>query len=599
LEKSHMTSSDKNLPSIDLQLNANLQKLEELSGRFFEVLNNKKQINLGLNGPGHDLFVKTAGAYLKSMAQNPTFFMEQQISYWGKTLEYFAETQEQFFSNSADNENIEHVDKRFTHQLWKTNPFYKNVLKQYHVNSNMIIEAVAQVEGLSSKDQARLEYFSTQIIDMMAPTNFFGTNPDALEKAFLSKGESLVKGLENLIRDLESNNGELLVRLADETAFKVGSDLAATPGKVVFRNRLFELIQYSPSTEMVYQTPLLIFPPWINKFYILDLKPHNSLIRWIVDQGYTLFVVSWVNPDTSYADVGLEEYIEEGYFEAIEQVKSICNTKTINALGYCIAGTVLSIVMSLMKKRGDASINTATLLTTLTDFSDQREFTPFLQNDFIDTIESEIKSKGILESFIIARTFSFLRSNDLIYSPAIKSYMMGEAPPSFDLLFWNGDGSNLPGKMALQYLRHLCQDNQFAKNQLKMFGEILGVSDIETPVFAVSCETDHIASWEDTFRGLHNFSSKEKTFVLSEAGHVAGIVNAPGRGKYGYYFGKDDFKNLENWKQRADFKKESWWPFWEKWLGGQSKDLVKARMPGTLDDVDLGNAPGSYVHQKS
>jgi polyhydroxyalkanoate synthase len=594
-----MTSSDKNLPSIDLQLNANLQKLEELSGRFFEVLNNKKQINLGLNGPGHDLFVKTAGAYLKSMAQNPTFFMEQQISYWGKTLEYFAETQEQFFSNSADNENIEHVDKRFTHQLWKTNPFYKNVLKQYHVNSNMIIEAVAQVEGLSSKDQARLEYFSTQIIDMMAPTNFFGTNPDALEKAFLSKGESLVKGLENLIRDLESNNGELLVRLADETAFKVGSDLAATPGKVVFRNRLFELIQYSPSTEMVYQTPLLIFPPWINKFYILDLKPHNSLIRWIVDQGYTLFVVSWVNPDTSYADVGLEEYIEEGYFEAIEQVKSICNTKTINALGYCIAGTVLSIVMSLMKKRGDASINTATLLTTLTDFSDQREFTPFLQNDFIDTIESEIKSKGILESFIIARTFSFLRSNDLIYSPAIKSYMMGEAPPSFDLLFWNGDGSNLPGKMALQYLRHLCQDNQFAKNQLKMFGEKLGVSDIETPVFAVSCETDHIASWEDTFRGLHNFSSKEKTFVLSEAGHVAGIVNAPGRGKYGYYFGKDDFKNLENWKQRADFKKESWWPFWEKWLGGQSKDLVKARMPGTLDDVDLGNAPGCYVHQKS
>jgi polyhydroxyalkanoate synthase len=594
-----MTSSDKNLPSIDLQLNANLQKLEELSGRFFEVLNNKKQINLGLNGPGHDLFVKTAGAYLKSMAQNPTFFMEQQISYWGKTLEYFAETQEQFFSNSADNENIEHVDKRFTHQLWKTNPFYKNVLKQYHVNSNMIIEAVAQVEGLSSKDQARLEYFSTQIIDMMAPTNFFGTNPDALEKAFLSKGESLVKGLENLIRDLESNNGELLVRLADETAFKVGSDLAATPGKVVFRNRLFELIQYSPSTEMVYQTPLLIFPPWINKFYILDLKPHNSLIRWIVDQGYTLFVVSWVNPDTSYADVGLEEYIEEGYFEAIEQVKSICNTKTINALGYCIAGTVLSIVMSLMKKRGDASINTATLLTTLTDFSDQREFTPFLQNDFIDTIESEIKSKGILESFIIARTFSFLRSNDLIYSPAIKSYMMGEAPPSFDLLFWNGDGSNLPGKMALQYLRHLCQDNQFAKNQLKMFGEKLGVSDIETPVFAVSCETDHIASWEDTFRGLHNFSSKEKTFVLSEAGHVAGIVNAPGRGKYGYYFGKDDFKNLENWKQRADFKKESWWPFWEKWLGGRSKDLVKARTPGTLDDVDLGNAPGSYVHQKS
>ena len=445
-----MTSSDKNLPSIDPQLNANLQKLEELSGRFFEILSSKKQINPALNGPGHDIFVKTAGAYLKSMVQNPTYIMEQQISCWGKTLEYFVDTQKQFFSEKDKNDDIGSLDKRFKHKLWRSSPFFKYVLSQYQANSDMIKSAVSQVEGLSSKDKARLEYFSGQIIDMMAPTNFFGTNPDALEKAFLTKGQSLVQGLENLIRDLEANDGELLVRLANEKAFKVGSDLASTPGKVVFRNRLFELIQYSPSTETVYRIPLLIFPPWINKYYILDLKPHNSLIRWFVNQGYTLFVVSWVNPDSSYSDVGLEEYIEEGYFQAIAQVKAICNVKKINALGYCIAGTILSLVMSILSKRGDRSINSATLFTTLTDFSNQREFTPFLQNDFIDAIESEAYDKGILESFIIARTFSFLRSNDLIYSPAIKSYMMGEAPPSFDLLFWNGDGSNLPCKMAVQ-----------------------------------------------------------------------------------------------------------------------------------------------------
>ena len=593
-----MTSSDKNLPSIDPQLNANLQKLEELSARFFEILSSKKQINPALNGPGHDIFVKTAGAYLKSMVQSPTFLMEQQISYWGKTLEYFVDTQKQFFSENDKNGDVGYVDKRFTHQLWRSSPFFKYVLSQYQANSYMIKSAVAQVEGLSSKDKMRLEYFSGQIIDMMAPTNFFGTNPDALEKAFLTKGQSLVQGLENLIRDLEANDGELLVCLANEKAFKVGSDLASTPGKVVFRNRLFELIQYSPATGMVHRIPLLIFPPWINKYYILDLKPHNSLIRWLVNQGYTLFVVSWVNPDYSYSDVGLEEYIEEGYFKAIAQVKAICNVEKINALGYCIAGTILCLVMSILSKRGDRSINTATLFTTLTDFSNQREFTPFLQNDFVDAIEAEANDKGILESFIIARTFSFLRANDLIYTPAIKSYMMGEAPPSFDLLFWNGDGSNLPGKMAIQYLRHLCQDNQFAKNELKIFEETIGAADIETPIFAVSCESDHIASWKDSLRGLQNFSSKEKTFVLSEAGHVAGIVNAPGSGKYGYYFGNGEFENPEQWKNGAVFEKESWWPFWERWLREKSKDLVEARIPEAKFDLDLGDAPGCYVHQR-
>ena len=238
-----------------------------------------------------------------------------------------------------------------------------------------------------------------------------------------------------------------------------------------------------------------MFPPWINKYYILDLKEQNSLIRWVVDQGYTLFVVSWVNPDASYADIGMEEYIENGYLKSIEVVKEITDHPQVNAIGYCIAGTTLALTLSLLKQLKDDSVKSATFFTALTDFSEQREFTPFLQNDFIDAIEDEINDKGILESFIMARTFSFLRANDLVYAPAVKSYMMGEAPPAFDLLYWNGDGSSLPGKMAIQYLRGLCQDNKFASGEFELLGHTLKLSDVDVPLCSVACETDHIAAW--------------------------------------------------------------------------------------------------------
>jgi polyhydroxyalkanoate synthase len=326
--------------------------------------------------------------------------------------------------------------------------------------------AVSQVEGLGERDRKRLEYFSKQIVDMLAPTNFLATNPDALEKAIATDGQSLVDGLENLVRDLEGHEGELVVRLADNAAFKVGENLATTPGEVVFRNRLFELIQYRPTTEQTREIPVLIFPPWINKFYILDLKEKNSLIRWVVDQGFTLFVVSWVNPDPSYKGTSMTDYVEDGFLTAIREVKAICSTPIVNTVGYCIAGTTLALTLALMKKRGDASVNSATFFTALTDFSDQGEVGVFLDNDFVDGIEQESMQKGILEAFYMSRTFSYLRSNDLIYQPAIRSYMLGETPPAFDLLYWNGDSTNLPATMAVEYLRGLCQDDRFATTGL-------------------------------------------------------------------------------------------------------------------------------------
>ena len=310
-------------------------------------------------------------------------------------------------------------------------------------------------------------------------------------------------------------------------------------------------------------------------------------------------MVSWINPGRDYADVGLEAYIEEGYLTAIELAKEICKVKAVNAGGYCIAGTTLALTLALLKKRKDKSIKSATFFTALTDFSDQGEFTPFLQDDFADGIEQEIEQEGVLPSFIMARTFSFLRANDLIYGPAIKSYMMGETPPAFDLLYWNGDGANLPGKMFRQYLRGLCQRNEFAQGGFEILGETLSVKDVDVPLMSIATETDHIAAARDVFRGVKMMGSRSKQFVLGQSGHIAGIVNPPGKDKYGHYIGGDLKADFDGWKEGAQFHSGSWWPHWEAWLKKRSGKQVTARLPGDSGSESLSPAPGTYVRIKA
>ncbi|MEM7321051.1 MAG: class I poly(R)-hydroxyalkanoic acid synthase, partial [Pseudomonadota bacterium] len=541
---------------------------------------------------------KAASAYWSEVWQNPAKLMEQQLEFWGKSVMNFAQAQQALTKGDTAADDGPR-DRRFSNPMWENNPYFQFVKKQYMTNAQAIEQAVAAVDDLEETDKRRLAYFSRQIIDMMAPTNFLATNPDALEKAVATDGESLIKGLENLVADLEANDGELVVRLADEDAFELGVNIATTPGDVIYRNSMMELIQYKPVTEKVCEVPIVLFPPWINKFYILDLKAQNSLIKWITEQGYTLFVVSWVNPDRRHAEVGLEDYIEKGYLTAIDEVKKICNVKKINAVGYCIAGTTLGLTLSLLKQRGDKSIKSATFFTALTDFADQGEFTPFLQNDFIDGIESEVTEQGVLRSYIMARTFSFLRSNDLIYAPAIRSYMLGETPPAFDLLYWNGDGANLPAKMAVQYLRGLCQRNEFATDGFDLLGHRLKVSDVDVPLMAITCETDHIAAWKDCYRGVQKMGSKSKTFVVSESGHIAGIVNPPSKKKYGHYTNPDFQADADAWIKNADFNEGSWWPRWEAWLRKNSGKQVAARDTGDSDHPSLAPAPGTYVVAKA
>ncbi|MGR3661667.1 MAG: PHA/PHB synthase family protein [Paracoccaceae bacterium] len=590
-----MTTSETAATPDLAKLNANLERIEELSQRLVAAFGKKRDIDPSLRGPGQDLYAKAAASYMTDIMTNPSKLIEDQVAYWGKSLQHYIEAQEAFAGPETKAPDIPSADKRFSDPQWDTNPYFKFIKQQYLMNVEAIDKAVQGIDGLDAEDKKRLEFFSRQITNLFSPTNFLATNPTALSRAVETDGQSLVAGLENLVRDLEANNGDLVITLADQDAFQVGGNLATTKGSVVFRNRMFELIQYAPTTEKVHKTPLVIFPPWINKFYILDMKEKNSLIKWIVDQGYTLFVVSWINPDASYADAGMDTYVEEGYFAAIEQVKEITGEKKINTIGYCIAGTTLGLTLALMSKRKDTSIKSATFFTTMTDFSDPGEFGVFLDDGFVDGIEEEATKHGFLDSFFMSRTFSYLRSNDLIYNPAIRSYMMGEAPPAFDLLYWNGDGTNLAARMTVEYLRELCQKNRFAKGTFELFGEVLSLDDIKIPICAIACETDHIAAWKASYNGVRQMGSKDKTFILSESGHIAGIVNPPSKKKYGHYTNPDVGLAVDDWKEAAEFTNGSWWPTWEKWLKKHSGAMIPARAPRDHDRELLGDAPGTYV----
>jgi len=601
-----MTTEDHKLdnsdPEMTEQFAENLARVEALSQRLMNSYSHKAPTNLALEGPGQDMYTKAMSGYMSEMVSNPKKIFEHQASHWSRSIAHFMEAQKSASEGQPPKDNLPQ-DRRFSGDAWATNPWFNFVKQQYQMNSDMLREMVSDTDGLDDVDRKRLKFFTDQIIDMLAPTNFLGTNPEALERAVETQGQSLVDGLENLVRDLEGHDGELLVSLADRGAFEVGENIATAKGEVVFRNRMLELIQFSPTTETVHKIPLLIFPPWINKYYILDLKPKNSMIQWAVDQGYTVFVVSWVNPTADFSDVGLDTYIEEGYFAAMNAVKEITGEKQLNAVGYCVAGTVLTLALALMQKRGDKTVKSATFFTTMTDFADQGEFSVFLGDDFIDGIEEQICTDGILKSYFMSRTFSYLRANDLVYTPAIKSYMMGEAPPAFDLLYWNGDSTNLPGRMTLEYLRSLCQRNELVEGGFEICGEVVSLKDVKVPLCAVACETDHIAAWKSSFNGFREFGSKDKTFILSESGHIAGIVNPPSKKKYGHYLNGAPQGKAEDWLAAASFNEGSWWPHWADWLNEKSGKVlskqVPARDPGSESHPPLCPAPGTYVKAQS
>jgi polyhydroxyalkanoate synthase len=541
-------------------------------------------------------------AYWNEAMTNPARLLEHQVEYWGKTLTHFLEMQQNLshgqFVAPADDPGLPE-DKRFANPLWKTHPYFNFVKHQYLLGAKAIEDAVAGLEGLDETDKARVEFFANQMIDLFSPTNYLATNPDALERAVETEGMSLVQGLENMVRDIESHHGELLPTLADPAAFEVGGNIATAEGSVVYRNRMMELIQYAPTTETVHRTPLVIFPPWINKFYIMDLKPQNSLIRWIVDQGYTLFVVSWKNPDASYADVGLEQYVEEGYLEAVRVAREITGEKQVNAIGYCIAGTTLSAVLALSEEaRGEAD-QVGDLLHHADRFLRPGGVHGLPAGRFRRRHRTTGGGRGPAGQLLHVQDVLLpARQGPRLWPRRAQLHdgrgAAGLRPALLERRFHEPAGPHggavparsLPGQPVERGHAGAVRRNAV-------------VADVDVPVYAIACETDHIAAWKDSFRGVAKMGSKNKTFVLSESGHIAGIVNPPSKKKYGHYTNEDVSGTPEEWLAGADYNEGSWWPRWEKWLSSRSGKQVPARIPGEAGYDVLAPAPGTYVLEKT
>jgi polyhydroxyalkanoate synthase len=490
-------------------------------------------------------------------------------------------------------------DRRFQDPEWRSNAAFSLLRETYLAVSNWLMSLTEQVDGLDEDTKRKAAYFLRQAVEAASPSNFPLTNPAVLRATLASQGANLVQGLHNLQEDLRRGKGMLAIRQTDLEAFKVGENIATAPGKVVFRNELFELLQYAPTTETVFARPLLIFPPWINKFYILDLQPKNSMIRWLVDQGFTVFVTSWVNPDADLAEKTFENYIEQGVFAAVEAVCKATGQDAVSTVGYCIGGTLLSSALAVMADRGDARIANATFYAAQTDFEEAGELKVFTDDAGLAYIDSRIKAKGgFLDAQAMADTFNSLRANDLIWSYIVDNYYLGRKPAPFDLLFWNSDQTRMPHALHMFYLRRFYRDNALAKGELKLFGRPVSLSRVKIPVFLQAAREDHIAPYTSVYRGARLFGGPTE-FLLAGSGHIAGVINPPAAKKYQHWINPALPQTPAEWLAGAQEHPGSWWPHWASWLAEKSGAQVPARRPGEGRFKALGDAPGGYVQQRS
>lgn len=500
-------------------------------------------------------------------------------------------------------ENVEPVapfdpsDKRFSDPQWRDSPIFDFLRQAYCLTSNWAGDLVEQAENVDPQTRARAQFYLRQISGALSPSNFLPTNPEVLRDTLQENGENLVRGMKMLGADIEAGKGQLRIRQADASKFEIGVNMGATPGKVVFRNDLLELIQYAPTTPQVYRRPLLIVPPWINKFYILDLNPQKSFVRWAVAQGLTVFIVSWVNPDERHADKGFDAYMREGIMAAIGAVEDCTGEKDIAAIGYCVGGTLLSATLAYMAAVGDKRISSATMLTTQVDFTDPGDLKHFADETQVSAIEASMKEKGYLDGSQMASAFNMLRPNELIWSYVVSNYLKGKEPPAFDLLVWNSDSTRMPGANHSFYLRQCYLENSLSKGEMKLFGQKLDLSKVTIPMYNLATREDHIAPARSVFTGAKLFGG-EMRYVLSGSGHIAGVVNPAEAPKYQYWTGDKPTGAFDDWLARAEEHPGSWWPDWLAWLIAQAPAKVAARVPGSGKCKAICDAPGEYVRVK-
>jgi len=490
-------------------------------------------------------------------------------------------------------------DKRFNDPDWQENPVFDVIKQSYLLTANWMNNLVSEVDEVDPMTKRRVEFFMKMLTDAFSPSNFLTSNPAALREVMATGGESLVRGMENFTADLQRGGGELSIAQTDYEMFKIGENVATAPGKIVFRNELIELLQFSPTTEEVCEIPLVIFPPWINKFYILDLRPENSMIRWLASQGITVFVASWVNPTGELATRTFDDYMREGIYAGTEAAMQQCGVEQVNTVGYCIGGTLLSSTLAHMAAKKDKRIASATFFAAQQDFSEAGDLLLFTNEDWLATLEKKMDAGGgVLSGQTMADTFNALRANDLIWSFFVSNYLMGKEPKPFDLLFWNSDQTRMPKALHLFYLRKFYGENALAKGELEMDGIKLDLSTVKTPIYVQSSKEDHIAPARSVYKGARLFGGPV-TFTMAGSGHIAGVINAPVANKYQHWTNDALPASLEEWQAGAVETPGSWWPHWLTWLKAHSGKQVPARDPAKGKLKPLGDAPGTYVKVKS
>jgi polyhydroxyalkanoate synthase len=490
-------------------------------------------------------------------------------------------------------------DRRFNDADWEATPLFDVIKQSYLLSANWLNELVGQVEDVDPQTKRRAEFFMKFMTDAFSPSNFLISNPVALRQVMETEGESLVRGMDNFAADLERGQGSLQISQTDTSKFEVGVNVASTPGKVVFQNELIQLLQFAPTTDEVFEIPLVIFPPWINKYYILDLRPDNSMLRWLTAQGFTVFVISWVNPDPSLAERTFEDYMTGAVYPAIEAALKQTGAPKVNAVGYCIAGTMLSCTLAHMAAKGDDRVASATFFAAQQDFSDAGDLALFTEEDWLRAIEVRMdEAGGVLPGRVMSDTFNSLRANDLIWSFFVGNYLLGKEPKPFDLLFWNSDQTRMPKALHMFYLRRFYKENALAKGELELGCERLDLGAVKTPIFSQSAKEDHIAPYRSVYRGLKLFGGP-KTFILAGSGHIAGVINAPAASKYQYWTNETLEDDADGWFADAKETPGSWWPHWVEWLEPKSGGKVPARDPAKGPLKPIEDAPGSFVRVKS
>jgi polyhydroxyalkanoate synthase len=554
----------------------------------------------------------TFTALLKSMAANPAVIMEAQFQLWRDYMGLWEQTAHRMMGGASKPVVAPAAgDKRFKDKDWEENQVFDFIKQSYLLTANWMQETVAKVDGdLDIKMRKRIEFYTKQFADAIAPTNFVMTNPEVLRTTLQSNGQNLVKGLNNLLEDLDGETGQLSIRQSAD-AFKIGENIATAPGKVVFRNKLIELLQFDPTTEKVHEKPLLIFPPWINKFYILDLRAENSFIRWAVGQGYTVFVASWVNPDRELAQKTFQDYMREGIFAGLDAVRDATGVEKVNTIGYCIGGTLLSATLAYMAATGDDRVNSATFFAAQADFSEAGDLQVFIDDEQLESMQQTMEAAGgVLEGKKMGTTFNMLRANDLIWSFVVSNYLLGKEPAPFDLLYWNSDTTRMPEATHMFYLREFYKNNALSQGKM-VFGDVtLDLHKVKVPVYLQSAKDDHIAPFRSVYKSTGLFGGPVR-FIIAGSGHIAGVINPPSAKKYQFWTNDaagagTDGKikgpypaTIEEWQAGTVEHPGSWWGDWDQWLSKLSGKKIAARVPGDGKLKVLGDAPGDYVKVKA